>query len=243
MPAPLAGRVAIVTGASRGIGRAIAERLAAEGAAVAIGYARQVQAAEAALRAIVTAGGEAITIACDVTRAEQVAQLFARTTERLGAPDIVVANAGMLVSGSMADASVAEFDACFAVNTRGAFLTLAEAARLVRDGGRLIAISSNLTIQPVPGYGLYAASKAAVEQFVRVLARELGHRGVTVNAVAPGPTDTDMLSFAARRSAPAATPLGRVGQGRDIADVVAFLAGEGGGWITGQVIHANGGLA
>ena len=148
----------------------------------------------------------------------------------------------VLVSGSIATTPLEDFDACFAVNTRGAFLTLAEAARRICDGGRIVAISTNLTQQTFPGYGVYAASKAAVEQMVRTLAREMGGRGITVNAVSPGPTDTDMMSEAARASAPGITPLGRVGLPQDIADVVAFLASDQGRWITGQILGANGGI-
>ena len=238
----MTARVAIVTGGSRGIGRAIALRLAADGCAVAIGYATRVAEAETVVRAIREAGGQAMAVAADVSREDEVRRLFAAAAARFGQPGIVVANAGVLASGPLAEASAAAFDACFAVNTRGAFFTLAEAARCVTDGGRIVAISTNLTRQAFPGYGLYAASKAAVEQMVRVLARELGGRGITVNAVSPGPTDTDMMSDAARRSAPAITPLGRVGTPEDIADVVAFLASGQAAWVTGQTIGANGGI-
>ena len=240
--AALDGQMAIITGGGRGIGRAIALRLAAEGASVAVGYAARSGDAHAVVKTITETGGQAAAFAADVAHEEQVQALFGAAAARFGPPGIVVANAGVLVSGMLADATAGDFDACFAINTRGAFFTMAEAARRVRDGGRIIAISSNLTRQSFPGYGLYAASKAAVEQMVFALARELGPRAVTVNAVAPGPTDTDMLSDAARQSAPLATPLGRVGTPFDIADVVAFLASDRARWITGQVIGANGGM-
>lgn len=235
-------RSAIVTGASRGIGRAIALRLAADGVAVTVGYAANAAAAAGVVRDIVQPGGRAVAVQADVASPDAVRRLFAEAAAAFGAPDIVVANAGVLVSGSLAETSLADFDACFAVNTRGAFLTLGEAARQVRDGGRIVAISTNLTQQTFPGYGVYAASKAAVEQMVRTLARELGGRGITVNAVSPGPTDTDMMSEGARASAPGITPLGRVGQPEDIADVVGFLASDRGRWITGQILGANGGI-
>ncbi len=234
--------VAIVTGGSRGIGRGIALRLAADGAAVAVAYATRATEAQGVVDAIRAAGGRAMAIAADVAREDDVRHLFAATSTAFGPPSIVVANAGVLTSGTLAEATAADFDACFSVNTRGAFFTLAEAARRVRDGGRIVAISTNLTLQVFPGYGLYAASKAAVEQFVRVLAREVGGRGITVNAVAPGATDTDMMSDATRQHAPSITPLGRVGQPADIADAVAFLASDQGRWVTGQVIGVNGGM-
>jgi 3-oxoacyl-[acyl-carrier protein] reductase len=238
----LIGKVAIVTGAARGIGRAIAEALAADGAAVAVGYLARAAEAEGVAQAIIANGGRAVAVQGDVADEAGVRRLFRLATDALGPPDIVVANAGVVVSGPLAQATEADFDDCFAVNTRGAFFTLAEAARQLREGGRIVAISTNLTLTAFAGYGLYAGSKAAVEQFVRVLAREVGHRGITVNAVAPGPTDTDMMTDATRRSAPAATPLGRVGRPDDIADVVAFLASDQGRWITGQILGANGGI-
>ena len=240
--AGLSGKVAIVTGASRGIGRAIARRLAGDGATVVVAYATRAADADHVVQAILAGGGRAIAVACDVTREADVRHLFAQAADAFGAPDIVVANAGTVLSATLAEATAEAFDACFAVNTRGAFLTLAEAARRMNDGGRIIALSTNLTLHPFPGYGIYAGSKAAVEQFVRVLAREVGARGITVNAVAPGPTDTDMMTDATRRTAPSVTPLGRVGQPEDIANVVAFLASAQGGWITGQVVGANGGI-
>ncbi len=234
--------VAVVTGASRGIGRAIALRLAADGAAVVVGYSASPAAADEVVRSIVEAGGRAVAVQADVAQPDAVRGLFEQAAAAFGPPGIVVANAGVLVSGSIATTPLEDFDACFAVNTRGAFLTLAEAARRVCDGGRIVAISTNLTQQTFPGYGVYAASKAAVEQMVRTLAREVGGRGITVNAVSPGPTDTDMMSEAARASAPGITPLGRVGLPQDIADVVAFLASDQGRWITGQILGANGGI-
>jgi 3-oxoacyl-[acyl-carrier protein] reductase len=242
MDQSLAGKIAIVTGATRGIGRAIAERLAGAGASVVVGYATKAALAEVVVNGIVADGGRAIAVHADVARENDIRRLFHVAIDRLGPPDIVVANAGILTSGPVADATPADFDACFGVNARGTFLTLVEAARSVADGGRIIAISTNLTLQPFPGYALYAGSKAAVEQFVRVLAREVAARGITVNAVAPGPTDTDMLPEAARAGAAATIPLGRLGRPADIADVVAFLASEQARWITGQVLGANGGM-
>jgi 3-oxoacyl-[acyl-carrier protein] reductase len=164
--------------------------------------------------------------------------------EAFGQIDILIATAGTMRSAKIAVATLEDYDYDFnfAVNTRGAFLTLSEAARRVRDGGRIIAFSTNLTRLPRAAMGLYQASKAAVEQMVFSLARELGDRGVTVNAIAPGGTDTSMLSDARRVEVAAATPLGRVATPGDIADVVAFLASDDSRWINGQVVGVNGGI-
>jgi 3-oxoacyl-[acyl-carrier protein] reductase len=161
---------------------------------------------------------------------------------RFGAPDIVVANAGVNMSKPVAETTEEEFDRIFSLNARATFFVLRAAARHIRGGGRIISVSSNMTLQGRPGIALYAGSKAAVEQFVRILGKELGARGVTVNAVAPGPTDTSMVSQLSRDTAPAITPLGRLGHPNDIADVVGFLCSDEARWITGQVIGVNGGI-
>jgi 3-oxoacyl-[acyl-carrier protein] reductase len=238
----LSGRVALVTGASRGIGRAIAERLARDGASVAVNYAGSQDKAEAVVASIAAAGGRATAIQADVSRHEDVKRLFDETERRFGRPSIVVANAGTLFVRPFAEMTEADFDIGFAVNARGSFLTFIEAARRVPDGGRVIGFSTCLTLQGRPGLGLYQAGKAAVEQFVKTLAKELGPRRITVNAVAPGPTDTEMLGPARREDAPGVTPLGRIGRPEEIADVVAFLVSDDAGWVTGQVIGANGGI-
>ncbi|WNG36742.1 SDR family oxidoreductase [Archangium violaceum] len=238
----LSGRVALVTGASRGIGRAIAERLARDGASVAVNYAGSRDKAEAVVASIVAAGGKATAIQADVSRHEDVKRLFDETERRMGRPSIVVANAGTFFARPFAEMTEADFDVGFAVNARGSFLTFIEAARRVPEGGRVIGFSTCLTLQGLPALGLYQAGKAAVEQFVKTLAKELGPRRITVNAVAPGPTDTEMLGPARRKSAPGDTPLGRIGRPEEIADVVAFLVSDEAGWVTGQVLGANGGI-
>jgi 3-oxoacyl-[acyl-carrier protein] reductase len=169
--------------------------------------------------------------------------VFECAEKELGQPDIVVANAGVNMNKLLVDTTDEDFEHIFSVNARGTFFVFREAARRVRDGGRIIAISTNMTIQPRPGITLYAGSKAAIEQFVKILARELGVRKISVNAVAPGPTDTDMVSKLSRETAPAATPFGRLGKPEDIARAVAFLASAEAEWINGQIIGANGGLA
>jgi 3-oxoacyl-[acyl-carrier protein] reductase len=239
---PLEGKVALVTGASRGIGRAIALRLARDGAAIAATYTANEHKAHETVRAIEQEGGTALALRADVSQVSDVRRLFDEVEQRLGALDIVVANAGVRLRRPLAETTDAEFEMVMAVNVRGTFLCLREAARRVRDGGRVITISTNLTTAPMAGQAVYAASKAAVEQLTAVLARELGTRGVTVNGVAPGPTETDMLPDDARSIVPQLTALRRLGQPADIADVVAFLASDDARWITGQTILVTGGL-
>lgn len=236
-------RVALVTGSARGIGRAIAERLAQQGAAVLIHAAHAAADAEAVAASIRERGGRAQAATGDLTSLEQIVQLFDAAETAFGVPDVVVANAGVFVGGPIVDTTPDDFDRVFAVNTKAAFFTLREAARRMADGGRMIAVSTNLTKVVRDGTLVYAATKAAVEQFVRGYARELGPRGITVNAVAPGPTDTRMIVDAVRKMAPTLSPLGRLGQPEDIADVVAFLASDQARWLTGQVIGASGGIA
>ncbi|MDA3631017.1 SDR family oxidoreductase [Saccharopolyspora sp. WRP15-2] len=237
----LHGRTAVVTGGSRGIGRAIVQRLAADGATVLFSYVRDEAAADA-LSASTGARAEQV----DVGETDQVARLFAVADEHLGELDIVVNNAGIPGSTPLLDTSEAEYDRIMAVNAKGTFLAVQQAARRMRSGGRIINISTMSTVWAGPGESAYAASKAAVEQLTRVAAKELGARGITVNAVSPGPTDTDLLRGAVGSEAIAATehmtPLGRLGRPADIADVVAFLAGPDARWVTGQNIRATGGL-
>jgi len=236
-------RVALVTGGSRGIGAAIARRLAADGAAVAITYSSAREDAVAVVRAIEAQGGRAIALPLDLKQRTALSGTFDEVARQLGPVSIVVANAGDILSKPIAEVTPADVDAGFAVNTGGTLLTFAEAARRVTRGGRIIGISTILTRQPRAGMGIYAASKAAVEQLIRALAQELGPNGITANAVAPGPTDTRMLVPARREQAPTQTPLGRIAAPEDIADVVAFLASDEARWITGQVINVNGGMA
>ncbi len=241
----LEGKVALVTGSSRGIGRAIAERLARDGATVVINYAKSSAAAQQVVQGIETSGGRAIAIQADISRVAEVRRLYAQIKQTLGRLDIVVNNAGILPPPvPVADETEQTFDAVFAL-VKGTYFSMQEAARQVADGGRIINISSSTTRAWSPGYSVYAGSKAAIEQFTRSLSRELGPRGVTVNAVVPGLTDTDMIGDyppAVRESVARNTTLGRLGQPQDIADVVAFVASEDARWITGQLLVANGGL-
>lgn len=247
MNLPTASRVALVTGASRGIGAAIARRLAADGFAVAINYASNAAEAEALAAALTRDGARALAVQADVSRADQVAALFAAVAAGLGPVDVLVNNAGILKAAPLAQTSDAQYAQYFAINTQGVFNTLREAATRLNDGGRVINLSSTTLALNLPGYAIYNGTKAAVEAFTRVFAKELRGRRITVNAVAPGPVATalflDGKSEEQVRGFAQMSPLERLGQPEDIAGVVAFLAGPDSGWINGQVLRANGGVA
>ena len=241
----LSGKIALVTGASRGIGRAIAERLSRDGASVAINYVRNLDKAEEVFTEITSAGGTAFTIQADVCRIDGIQQLFEKTLEHFGRLDILVNNAGIRISPTVADLQEEEFDRLFAINVKGPFFACQQAAHQISDGGRIINISSAVTQMMLSGHSIYAASKAAVDQLTRVFAKEVGGRQVTVNAVAPGPVDTELLQEGKTeeqiQQMAQMAAFGRLGKVEDIADAVAFLASDDARWITGQVIHVNGG--
>lgn len=238
--------VAIVTGGSRGIGAAISERLASEGYAVVINYAGRRDDAEALAARLVANGGEAVALQADVADAAAMQRLFEATEARYGGVDVLVNNAGVMNLAPVANFDDATFDRLVAINFKGSFNAMREAARRVRDGGRIINMSSSVIGLRLESYGAYAATKAAVEALTPILARELRGRSITVNAVAPGPTATDL--FLEGKSAELIermakmNPLERLGTPEDIAATVAFLAGPQGGWINGQVLRANGGI-
>jgi 3-oxoacyl-[acyl-carrier protein] reductase len=237
-------KTAIVTGASRGIGRSIAKRLAADGFAVVVNYAGNSAAAQEAVNEIRKADGEASAIKADPT---EVKQLFDKTMEAYGRIDVVVNNAGVMLLSPIAKGDVEAFDKVIATNLRGTFLIFGLAAQHVAEGGRIIALSSSVLAKSFPTYGPYIASKAGVEGMVPVLANELRGRNITVNAVAPGPTGTDLFLTGKSPEQIAQlsklAPLERLGQPEDIANVVSFLAGPDGSWINGQILRANGGFA
>ena len=240
-------KTAIVTGASRGIGRSIAKRLAGDGFSVVVNYAGNTAQAEEAVREIRAAGGEALAISGDVSNPTEVVALFEEAARAFGPIQVVVNSAGIMPLAPIAAGDVAAFDKVIAVNLRGAFLVLGQAAQQVVEGGRIIALSSSVLAKSFPTYGPYIASKAGVEGLVHVLANELRGRRITVNAVAPGPVGTDLFlkdkTPAQIEQLSKLAPLERLGQPEDIANVVAFLAGPDGGWINGQVLRANGGFA
>jgi 3-oxoacyl-[acyl-carrier protein] reductase len=243
----LTGKSAVVTGGSRGIGRAIVERLARDGAEVVFGYARDAEAAAEVERTVTGAGRSAHAVQVDLGEPEGVTRLFKQAEEILPGLDILVNNAAAKHSAiPLVEMTEDEYDRIMAVNAKAVFLALRHAARHMRDGGRIVNISTLNTVLPSAGLTAYAGSKGAVEQFTAVAARELGARGITVNTVSPGATDTDLLratnTAAGLEAVVGLTPLGRLGQPGDIADVVAFLAGPDGRWLTGQNLHATGGI-
>jgi 3-oxoacyl-[acyl-carrier protein] reductase len=238
----LSGKSAIVTGGSRGIGRAIAIGLAARGAAVAVNYVKNDRLAAEVVTAIQEKGGTAVALRADLSRPAEVTDLFDRAEQALGSLDIVVANAADAVIKPLIECTEEDYDRMFAINAKGVFFTMREAARRIRDGGRIIATSTGGTKMLMTETSLYLGTKGAVEQFVRVLSRELGPRGITVNTLSPGFTDTDLLPDRDRAQAAGMSPFGRVGMPEDVADVAVFLAGDEARWITGQDIGAGGGV-
>jgi 3-oxoacyl-[acyl-carrier protein] reductase len=240
-------KTAIITGASGGIGRAVALRLARDGFAVVVNYAGNAAKAEGVVNEITSAGGQAIAVQADVANAGDVERLFKKTLHTFGRIDVVVNSAGIMPLGRIADGDIEMFDRVIATNLRGAFLVLRQAAQHVVEGGRIIALSSSVLARSFPTYGAYIASKAGVEGLVHVLANELRGRNITVNAVAPGQVATELF-FKGKSEEQIAeftkmNPLERLGQPEDIANVVSFLAGPDGGWVNAQVLRANGGFA
>ncbi|WP_118134710.1 SDR family oxidoreductase [Oceanicella sp. SM1341] len=239
-------RTALVTGASRGIGAAIATRLAADGFRVVVNYAGRREAAEEVVAAIAAAGGSATALQADVSDPAAAIALFDAAEAAFSTPQVVVSNAGVMELAPLAEATDAQFDRQVAVNLKGAFNVLREAARRMGPGGRIISLSTSVVGTKLPAYGIYTATKAAVELMTATLAKELRGREITANAIAPGPTATDLFLTGKSdelidRLAKAA-PLERIGTPEEIAATVAFLAGPDGAWVNGQVLRANGGL-
>jgi len=236
----------LVTGASRGIGAAVATRLAADGFAVAVNYAGSASAAQQVVDTITDGGGAAIAVQGDVSSSADVLRMFDETENAFGGLDGVVNNAGIMVNETIADGTEETYDRTFDINVRGVFLVLREAARRMRNGGRIVNFSSSVIGLALPTYGLYSASKAAVDALTRVLSKELRGREITVNSIAPGPTATklfldgktpEQIEHLAQLN-----PLGRLATPEDIANAVSFLMSPQGGWINGQVIRSNGGM-
>ena len=240
-------KVAIVTGASGGIGRAVAIRLVQDGFTVVVHYSGNAQKAEKTVAEIESVGGQAIAVQADISSVADVERLFQETLTNFGAIAVVVHCAGIMPLAAIADGDIEAFDKVIATNLRGTFLLLAQAARHVSSGGRIIAFSSSVVAKAFPTYGAYIASKAGVEGLVHVLANELRGRNITVNAVAPGPVATDLFLKGKNdqeiEQLSKVPPLERLGQVEDIANVVSFLTGTDGGWINAQVLRTNGGFA
>ncbi|MEV0143770.1 MULTISPECIES: SDR family oxidoreductase [unclassified Nonomuraea] len=239
-------RVAVVSGGSRGIGKAIAVALAARGCAVAVGFQGSASAAAQVVEQITASGGRAVTVQADVADEGAVARMFDTAEKSFGGVDVVVNSAGRMSLSPIADLDLDELDALHRTNIRGAFVMAREAARRVRDGGAIVSLSTSVVGLQFPTYGAYAASKGAVEAMTLVLARELRGRDITVNAVAPGPTATELFldgkDEATIEGLAKQPPLERLGTPQDIAEVVAFLSSPAGHWINGQVVRANGGI-
>lgn len=239
-------KVAIVTGASRGIGAAIARQLAADGFALVVNYAGNAKAAAAVVEEIKAAGGRAITAQADVAEASQVKCMFDLAESAFGGIDVLVNNAGVMMLSPLASADDQSFSKQIDINLKGTFNTLREAANRLRSGGRIINFSTSVVGLKLENYGVYAATKAAVETLTTIMSKEMRGRSITVNAVAPGPTATDLFlngksdELIARMSK--MNPLERLGTPEDIASVVSFLAGPQGSWMNGQILRANGGM-
>ena len=237
-------KVAIVTGSSDGIGRAIAERLAENGATVVVNYGKSAEKARQVVAGIEAKGGKAIAVQADLSKVGEAARLIKDTVKTFGRLDILVNNAGMFLYKPLVDMTEEEFDRMFALNTKGPYFALQEAAKVMQDGGRIVNVSTDGTHIGFGGATAYLGSKGALEQFTKGLAHELAPQNVTVNTVSPGYTMTAMLptdpSF--RQMGEQASPLKRLGRPKDIADVVAFVVSEEARWLTGQNIHAGGGV-
>lgn len=239
-------RVALVTGASGGIGKAVVQKLASEGYALAVHYASNQSKAEALVKEITATGTSAMTVTGDIADETAMQSLFDEVEQKFGGIDVVVNTAGVMILAPIADYDLDDFDRVIRTNIRGTFVISQQAARRVRSGGAIINFSTTVTRTQFPSYGPYVASKAAVEGMTLILARELRGKNITVNSVAPGPTATalflDGKSEQAIQNLSSAPPLERLGQPEDIAETVAHLAGPA-RWINGQTIFANGGLA
>lgn len=243
----LTNKVALVTGSSRGIGAEVARHLGQAGAKVVVNYAGNKAEADKVVAQIREAGSDAIAVQADVTKADAIRKLFDESIGRFGKLDVLVNNAGKILYKKLGDISDAEFDDLWKTNVSGVFYCLREAAHRLADGGRIINLSSTTTRLLLPTYGAYVATKAAVEQMTRVLAKELGPRGITVNTVSPGPVETDLFLTGKTpeqlKQAASLAALNRLGKPEDIARVIAFLASDDAAWVNAQNIGANGGIA
>lgn len=245
--AALAGKVAIVTGASRGIGRAIALKLAGNGASIVVNYAGNATKAQEVVVEIEKLGVQATPVQADISKVADIERLFEETIERFGKVDILVNNAGIAFYKPITETTEADFDKIYAVNVKGTYFACQQAALYMAEGGRIINFSSSTTAMMLPTYSAYVATKGAVEQITRVLAKELGTKKITVNVISPGPTDTELFREGKTqeqidRLANMAA-FGKLGDVQEIADVVAFLASDEARWMTGQNIRVNGGIA
>jgi len=238
----LSGKVAIVTGASNGIGRAIAERFAEDGAIVVVNHSKSPEKAQQVVIGIQARGGKALAVQADMSLASEARRLVRDTVVQFGRLDVLVNNAGKFMPKPLVETTEDEFDSVIALNAKGPYFAMQEAAKVLKDGGRIVNISSGGTHLHFPGATAYLGSKAALEQYTKGLAQELAQKGITVNTVSPGFTETGMMTEEYRTMGMQLTPMKRLGTPKDIADVVAFVVSEEARWLTGQNIHAGGGI-
>ncbi|MEK3944674.1 MULTISPECIES: SDR family oxidoreductase [Paenibacillus] len=242
----LAGKVALVTGASRGMGREIAENLAQQGAKVVVNYSSNPGKAEEVVTGINLKGGEAVAIRADISQVAELEQLFQTTLEAYGQLDILVNNAGIMITKPILNMTEEDFDKQFAINVKGTFFACQQAAKYMNDNGRIINFSTSVTGQMFPTYSVYAGTKGAVEQITRQLAKEFGRKGITINAVSPGPVNTELFTVGKSVEEIATVgnmnSFGRLGEPEDISNIVLFLASKESQWVTGQTIRVNGGF-
>ncbi|MEQ1680405.1 MAG: glucose 1-dehydrogenase [Nitrospira sp.] len=238
----LSGKVAIVTGASNGIGRAIAERLAEDGAIVVVNYSKSSEKAQQVVVGIQGKGGKALAVQTDMSQVAEARRLVIDTVKQFNRLDILVNNAGKFMPKPLDDTTEEDFDGVIALNAKGPYFAMQEAAKVLKDGGRIVNISTGGTHLHFPGATAYLGSKAALEQYTKGLAQELASKGVTVNTVSPGFTETGMMTEEYRQIGIQLTPMKRLGVPKDIADVVAFIVSEEARWLTGQTIQVGGGI-
>lgn len=242
----LEGKVAIITGSSRGIGRVIAEQLAYLGAEVVINYSSSPQKAEEVVEGIIQKGGKAIALQADISKLSDVEELFTKTIDKFGKVDILINNAGLMINKPLTDITEADFDKQFAVNVKGTFFACQQAMKHMENNGRIVNFSTSVTGQMFPAYSVYAGTKGAIEQFTRQLAKEFGSKQITINAVAPGPVNTELFNIGKTEQQMEGmkkmNAFGRLGEPEDIANVIEFLVSDKSKWITGQTIRVNGGF-
>ena len=238
----LSGKVAIVTGASNGIGRAIAERLADNGAIVVVNYSKSAEKAQQVVAGIQAKGGKALAVQADMSQVTDARRLVIDTVKQFNRLDILVNNAGKFMPKPLEETTEEDFNGVIALNAKGPYFAMQEAARVLKDGGRIVNISTGGTHLHFPGATAYLGSKAALEQYTKGLAQELAPKGITVNTVSPGFTETGMMTEEYRQIGIQLSPMKRLGVPKDIADVVAFIVSEEARWITGQTIQVGGGI-
>ncbi|RZJ89664.1 MAG: SDR family oxidoreductase [Chryseobacterium sp.] len=240
-------KVAIVTGGSRGIGAAVAKKLAEDGAKVVVNYSGSQADAEEVVKNIISTGGTAVAVRADISISQDVTQLFDAAITHFGKVDILINNAGVMITKLLKDTTDEDFDNQFNINVKGTFLMLREAATKLTDNGSIINFSTSINRLMVPAYSTYAATKAAVEQLTRVFSKEIGPRGITINTVSPGPTNTELFIKGkpqqAIDGAKSLSPFNRLGEPEDIASAIAFLVSDDAKWISAQNIGINGAMA